>query len=108
MESNELLALIEKLPPESKKKVEDMVESLAPKSNEILPARGYGAWKGFITYMAPDFDAPLKDFHDYSYNISLEFVEKIERLPTVMQQELEAIVDEMTKTYHLGEERLAK
>jgi hypothetical protein len=108
MESNELLELIEKLPPDSKKQVETLVESLAPKAEKVSIGRGYGAWKGFITYMAPDFDAPLKDFHDYSYNISLEFVEKIERLPTVMQQELEAIVDEMTKTYHLGEERLAK
>jgi len=66
MESSELLALIEKLPPDSKKEVEDLVETLAIKSRkEARAPREFGSLKDFITYMADDFDAPLEDFKDY-------------------------------------------
>jgi hypothetical protein len=65
MESNELLVLIEKLPPDAKKQVEDLVETLANKSGIVKAPREFGSLKGFITYIADDFDAPLEDFKDY-------------------------------------------
>jgi len=71
-----------------------LVESLAHKTNETPTRSGFGALKGFITYMADDFDAPLKEFHDYMYRISIEFIDKIEELPVEDQEEIEAILDE--------------
>jgi len=97
MENSELFGMIEKLPPDSKKEVEDLTLSLAGETNEIPTGRGFGGMKGFITYMADDFDAPLKEFHDYMYHISIEFIEKIEKLPIEMQDEIESLVDEMLK-----------
>ncbi len=69
-----------------------MVESLAHKTNETPTRSGFGALKGFITYMADDFDAPLKEF--YMYRIGIEFIDKIEELPVEDQEEIEAILDE--------------
>jgi hypothetical protein len=65
MESSELLALIEKLPPNSKREVESFVETLTNKSRIVKAPREFGSLKGFITYIADDFDAPLEDFKDY-------------------------------------------
>jgi prevent-host-death family protein len=30
------------------------------------PRAKFGSGKGFLLYMAPDFDAPLEDFKDYA------------------------------------------
>lgn len=95
MENNELLEMIKNLPPGSKKEVEDLVETLSNKKDEVSTGRGFGALKGIVAYMADDFDAPLKEFHDYMYHISIEFIEKIEKLPVDKQQEIEALVDGM-------------
>ncbi len=45
--------------------------------------------------VADDFDEPMKEFHDYMYGISIDFVEKIEKLPVSKQKEIKALVDEM-------------
>jgi len=111
MSTIELVELIDKLPVDKQKAVENFVhmlsvESVTNKLAEVDTAadtpgktpklkREFGSLKGFVTYMADDFDAPLKEFHDYMYNIDIEFIEKIERLPVSKQRELEAIVDTM-------------
>jgi antitoxin (DNA-binding transcriptional repressor) of toxin-antitoxin stability system len=41
-----------------------VVAELCPPSVPKGPRKG-GFAKGFVTYMAPDFDAPLDDFRDY-------------------------------------------
>jgi hypothetical protein len=56
---------------------------------------GFGGGKGIFSYMAEDFDAPLKEFHDYMYTMDIEFIEKIEKLPVPLQKKLESITDEM-------------
>lgn len=45
---------------EDLKLIEIETKDKAPK-----PKRRFGALKGFVTYMADDFDAPLEDFKDY-------------------------------------------
>lgn len=45
---------------EALKLIEIETKDKAPK-----PKRRFGAMKGFVTYMADDFDAPLEDFKDY-------------------------------------------
>jgi antitoxin (DNA-binding transcriptional repressor) of toxin-antitoxin stability system len=34
-------------------------------ANTSVPARKLGSMRGTVTYMAPDFDAPLEDFREY-------------------------------------------
>lgn len=84
MGATELLELIEKLPADKKKEVEDFVLSkisIGEMSNYILTkrdnktsvlaepngldGRGYGSLKGLITFISDDFDEPLDDFKDY-------------------------------------------
>lgn len=72
MGTTELLELIEKLPADKKKEVEDFVGFLVAKTNTSLPGflkngikPGFGGGKGIIAYMSDDFDEPLDDFKDY-------------------------------------------
>ena len=104
MEQELLDKKIAELPDSFKVKLENYVDTLlveAKQNTEILPAepeKGFRELKGFVTYMADDFDAPLKEFHDYMYTISIEFIEKIESLPINMQNEIEASVNVMLDT----------
>ena len=65
MERSELFEMIDKLPPDSRKEVEALVETLSNQSGKIKAPREFGSLKGFITYIADDFDAPPEDFKDY-------------------------------------------
>ena len=79
METGTLEKKIAKLPDELKVKVEEYVDALvdakinvdvskdsveSSKHNPKLK-RKFGSLKGFITYMADDFDAPLDEFKEY-------------------------------------------
>jgi hypothetical protein len=67
MSTTELIELINKLPSDKQKEVEDFVSSLITdtKPEDLKTQRGYGSMKGLIKYMADDFDAPLEDFKEY-------------------------------------------
>lgn len=64
----DLIAIIEKLPPDKLAEVESLVDSLISKESpeEIPKKRQFGAFKGMIT-MSDDFDEPLEDFKEYMY-----------------------------------------
>ena len=70
--------LIKQLPADKKKAVEDLVFTLASESGlNITQNSGihdssdkkekmkFGDLKGFVTYIADDFDEPLDDFKEY-------------------------------------------
>jgi len=97
MENQELFARIQDLNPESKQKLINLLAVLTYKEDDSAVYSGFGSLKGRI-WMSDDFDAPLKAFHEYSYTMSLEFVNKIEKLTAKQQQELELIADEMLKS----------
>ena len=73
MRTGTLEKKIAKLPENLKSKLEGIVDaliveasgevdqSLRPKKTE----RKFGSLKGFVTYMADDFDAPLEDLKEY-------------------------------------------
>jgi hypothetical protein len=62
-----ILEKVKKFPPQYQKEVEDFIEFIEEK--KIAPVvkkpREFGSLKGFLIYMADDFDAPLEDFKDY-------------------------------------------
>jgi len=63
----DLVAKLEKLPPEKQAEVEDFVEFLLTKQvikEEKKPV--FGSFKGKIV-MSDDFDEPLDDFKEYMY-----------------------------------------
>jgi hypothetical protein len=45
--------------------IEVVVRPRRPDSAVLPPRAGPGLCKGMITYMAPDFDAPLEDMKEY-------------------------------------------
>ncbi len=67
---------------EAQQRLADLIHELAPGEEVIItdgdhpiarlcaaacaPKRKLGSLKGTVTYMAPDFDAPLDDFEEYS------------------------------------------
>lgn len=67
---------------EAQKRLADLIHDLAPGEEIIItdgdhpiarlsatataPKRKLGTLKGTVTHMAPDFDAPLDDFQEYS------------------------------------------
>ena len=78
MSTTELIELINRLPSDKQKEVEDFVSDLLDKSlskekpvndtnTTLVPKKRmkFGDMKGLIKYMADDFDAPLEDFKDY-------------------------------------------
>ncbi len=73
MSTLELVELIEKLPEDKKKVVENLVHALSSEAikdnasgeNKKKLPREFGELKGFVKYMADDFDAPLEEFKDY-------------------------------------------
>ena len=79
MGTTELLEMINKLPADKKKEVEDFVSVLYSEAKQTVlsdedsdnPAMivkkrmQFGALKGLIKYMADDFDEPLEDFKEY-------------------------------------------
>jgi hypothetical protein len=71
MKTTELVELIDNLSADKKKVVEDLVAALISDSEEgnfvsvKKPKMKFGELKGFVTYIADDFDEPLEDFKDY-------------------------------------------
>jgi len=71
MVTAKLIEKLEKLSPELQSKVEETVDQLlTEKSDNIVNSdpeirSGFGGLKGFVVYMADDFDEPLDDFKDY-------------------------------------------
>lgn len=67
MSTTELVELINKLPADKQKEVEDFIFSLVTDtvSGEKNTPLTYGSMKGLIRYMANDFDEPLEDFKEY-------------------------------------------
>jgi hypothetical protein len=69
MKTAELVELIENLPADKKKVVEDMLSALMTDSNkekhytDVKP--GFGGGKGIFGKMSDDFDEPLDDFKEY-------------------------------------------
>jgi mRNA-degrading endonuclease RelE of RelBE toxin-antitoxin system len=64
-------ATLEKLknfPPQYQQEVKDFIDFLEQRKVNPLAEkknRQAGAMKGFLIYMAPDFDEPLEDFKEY-------------------------------------------
>ncbi len=74
MSTTELIEMIEKLPADKQKEVEDFIRYKFGAENELThmvsapkgsDGRGYGSLKGLITFISDDFDEPLEDFKDY-------------------------------------------
>lgn len=72
MSTTELIELINKLPSDKQKEVEDLVSSLLaqsvnePQKKSTMEIKaGFGGGKGIITYISDDFDEPLDEFKDY-------------------------------------------
>jgi hypothetical protein len=71
MKTTELIESIDSLSADKRKVVEDLVTALmTDKEDENSasakkPKMKFGELKGFVTYIADDFDEPLEDFKDY-------------------------------------------
>ena len=72
MSTMELVQMIDKLPLDQKKEVENYVAGLLknnkkdePVVSEKRPKMRFGDLKGFITYISDDFDEPMEEFKDY-------------------------------------------
>ena len=75
MGTTELLEMINKLPADKKKEVEDFISVLYSEAKQTVSSDNsgiiankrmqFGALKGFVKYIADDFDEPLEDFKEY-------------------------------------------
>jgi len=84
MENSQLIQLLDKLPFNSKCQVQHLVIKLVKEAKQD-PFYA-DAFKDTGNLVADDFDAPLKDFHDYMYTMDIDFVEKIESLPPLCKK----------------------
>jgi uncharacterized protein DUF2281 len=66
MSTTELVELINKLPADKQKEVEEFIDSLVAgiESGDAKLPRNFGSLKGKI-WISDDFDEPLKEFEDY-------------------------------------------
>lgn len=94
MENDVLLSLIEILPYKSKCRIQHLVLDLINEAREanVIKDEEFEKYQFTIT---DDFNEPIKYFHEYMYNMDIEFINKIEKLPLKKQMELESITDEM-------------
>jgi hypothetical protein len=69
MNSALLIKKFEKLSPDAQSQIEKNIQELLEKENKSStlrkPRAQFGDVKGFVKYIADDFDAPLEDFKDY-------------------------------------------
>jgi hypothetical protein len=70
MSNQQAIQLFQSLPIDLQKEVVDFMEFLVSKRKKgkekpKTTVRKAGSMKGFVSYMAPDFDEPLEDFKDY-------------------------------------------
>jgi mRNA-degrading endonuclease RelE of RelBE toxin-antitoxin system len=63
------LEKVKHFPPQYQQQVKNFIEFLEERKINLPQTekkrRGFGAGKGFVIFMADDFDAPLEDFKDY-------------------------------------------
>ena len=61
-----LFRQIDNLPEQSLLKVSDLIQEYLSEEKPVLKKqREFGSMKGLVTYISPDFDAPLEDFKEY-------------------------------------------
>ena len=66
-----LIEKFEKLSPDAQSQIEKNIEELLGKENKSSTAKTpkpraqFGDLKGFVKYLADDFDAPLEEFKSY-------------------------------------------
>ncbi|RMG27627.1 MAG: DUF2281 domain-containing protein [Bacteroidetes bacterium] len=68
LEFNQILQLISQLPESQKKQLQSLLAKELAWSNskkQLAKKRKAGGLKGFVIYMADDFDAPLDDMKPY-------------------------------------------
>ncbi|MFI5161854.1 MAG: DUF2281 domain-containing protein [Sphingobacteriales bacterium] len=72
MSTTELIELINKLPSDKQKEVEDFIGSLMTQEDDATGKdfkngikSGFGGGKGIFGKMAEDFDAPLDEMKEY-------------------------------------------
>ncbi len=69
MNSALLIEKFEKLSPDAQSQIEKNIEDLLGKENKSStahkPRAQFGDLKGFVKYIADDFDAPLEEFKSY-------------------------------------------
>ncbi len=71
MDSALLIEKFKKLSPGAQSQVEKSIQELLDKESKnstaenLKPRAQFGDLKGFVKFIADDFDAPLKDFKDY-------------------------------------------
>jgi hypothetical protein len=71
MKTTELIESIDSLSADKRKVVENLVVALMTNEKDEnsasvkKPKMKFGELKGFVTYIADDFDEPLEDFKDY-------------------------------------------
>jgi len=64
-----LIEKFEKLSPDAQSQIEKNIEELLDKEDKSStagkPRAQFGDLKGFVKYLADDFDAPLEEFKSY-------------------------------------------
>ena len=61
----ELIQEINQLKWDQLLRLQAYLHSMEKEGNNFPYERRFGALKGTLLYMAPDFDAPLEDFNEY-------------------------------------------
>jgi len=95
MSNQQLLEIYNALPYRFKCQVQHLIIHLIIETREAGVNLDQIEKLGVI--MADDFNAPMKEFHDYMYNMDIDFLNKIEKLPLKFQNEIEGKVDELLK-----------
>jgi hypothetical protein len=62
---NRIINEVKSLSPDDRRRLIERLEHDEELSAPETPVRRAGSLKGTVTYMAPDFDAPLDDFKEY-------------------------------------------
>lgn len=61
----DMLAMIKEFSPEELQKLKNEVDKRVLDSKQSQKKKIFGRMKGFVKYMADDFNEPLEDFKDY-------------------------------------------
>ena len=60
----EIIRAVDRMSEDELASVQTLIDEIMENSSS-KPKRKFGALKGGLIYMAPDFDAPLEDFKEY-------------------------------------------
>lgn len=61
----DMLSIIKEFSPEELQKLKNEVDKRISDSKQSQKKKIFGRMKGFVKYMADDFNEPLEDFKDY-------------------------------------------